>query len=93
MSDIVKNLYVLNSNPFIFAEPMHAFYSSMGAKPKGLLLSYLVLPLVLHPVSLTFLKNANKTSSMRTLTKKLKDGGGWGLEDRISTWKEEMWPP
>jgi len=89
MSDVVKNLYVLSSNPFIFAEPMHSFYYSLGAKPKGLLLSYLVLPLVLHPASLNFLKKANRNSTMRTFTKKKKEGVLWGLEDRISTWKKE----
>jgi hypothetical protein len=89
MSDIVKNLYVLSSNPFIFAEPMHAFYSLLGAKPKGLLLAYLVLPLTLHPASLNFLKNANCNSTLRTFTKKKKEGVLWGLEGRIDTWKKE----
>jgi hypothetical protein len=89
MSDAINNLYVLNNNPFVFAEPLHAFYIELGAKPKGLLLSYFVLPLVLHPESHRFLKNAKTSSNLRTLSKKFKDGALWGVEKRIKSWSEE----
>ena len=89
MSDAIKSLYVLNNNPFVFAEPMHGFFDAMGQKSKGMLLSYLMLPLVLHPESHLFLKNANVNSSLRTMSKKVKDGALWGVEKRVKTWSEE----
>lgn len=67
MSNAIQSFGVIHNNPFILAPLFPAFYGSLPAKPKSLLLSYLVLPLVLYPISRKFLVNANSRSSVRTL--------------------------
>lgn len=89
MSNAIESFAVIYNNPFIFGALFPSFYSSLGEKPKGILLSYLVLPLVLYPASLKFLMNAKSTSSMRTMVGKPGERDRlYGLEERIAEYRE-----
>ena len=85
MSNAIQNFGVLHNNPFIFGPLFQPFFESLGEKPKGFLLSYLVLPLVLYPESRTFLVRARTTSSFRTLTGKREQI--YGLDERIAEYR------
>ena len=84
MSNAIQSFAIIHNNPFIFSPIFPVFYSAISHKPKSLLLSYLVLPIVLFPESKKFLVNARSTSSMRTLVSErdrlygLGDGGSSG---------------
>jgi hypothetical protein len=89
MSNAIESFAVIYNNPFIFGTLFPSFYNSLGEKPKGILLSYLVLPLVLYPASLKFLMNAKSTSSVRTMVGKPGERDRlYGLEERIAEYRE-----
>lgn len=67
MSNAIQSFGALYNNPFIFMPIFLSFYDSLGEKPRSILLSYLVLPLVLYPESHSFLVKAIPRSSMKTL--------------------------
>lgn len=67
MSSAIQSFEVIHHNPFTLSPLFPAFYRSLPVKPKSLLLSYLVLPMVLYPHSRRFLVGATSRSSMRTL--------------------------
>jgi hypothetical protein len=73
---------VIYNNVFIFAPLLPIFFSSMPTKQNSVLLSYLLLPIVLHPPSQTFLVNANKRSAMRTLVSERERI--YGIEKRLN---------
>jgi hypothetical protein len=88
MSSAIKSLRVLHNNPFILAPIFPAFFQSLGEKRNGLLLSYLVLPMVLPPAPRKFLTNANSRSSLMTLAGKPEDRNRlFGLEERICEYR------
>lgn len=70
MSNAIGSYAVIHNNPFILAPLFELFYASLPKKPKNILLSYLVLPLVLYPPSRSFLADAKPSSSIRTMNKK-----------------------
>jgi len=86
MSNAIQSFGVLHNNPFIFGPLFPPFYESLGKKPKSILLSYLILPLVLYPESNTFLVNAKSTSSVRTMVKKR--DRLYGLDERIAEFRK-----
>jgi hypothetical protein len=89
MSNAIKSFAVIHNNPFVFGQLFPSFYSSLGKKPKGILLSYLILPLVLYPASQKFLVNAKSTSSLMTMVGKPgKRDRLYGLEERIAEYWE-----
>ena len=51
MSKYADSVYKINNNIFVFTPLFVAFYKNLKPNPKNLLLSYLVLPLVLHKTS------------------------------------------
>lgn len=67
MSDPLHHMYVLHTNPFLFATTVHAFYERLGTKEKSILLAYLILPIVLDKRNRLFLARAKSTSSLRTM--------------------------
>lgn len=86
MSNAIRNFGTLYNNPFIFGPVFCKFYQSLGQKPKSILLSYLVLPLTLHPQSRKFLVNANRSSSVRTLVAERERI--YGIESRIRHYQD-----
>ena len=81
MSNAIQSFKVIHHNPFTLTPLFLAFYSSLPVKPKSLLLSYLVLPMVLNPHSRKFLVGATSRSSMRTLIRDRERL--YGLAERI----------
>lgn len=69
------------NNPFLLAPLLPTFFGAVGAKDRGALLAYLILPLVLPESSRTALANSNKASSLRTFTKEA--DRTYGLGQRI----------
>lgn len=61
------HIFTLHRTPFALAPLLHAFHDEAEQKEKGILLSYLILPLLLYPPMQKFLKGANKKSTLRTL--------------------------
>lgn len=85
MSSLINNLEVLHFNPIILSRLFVSFYEELGPKSKSLLLSYLLLPIIMNLECRRFLKNANKSSSIRTL---LADRGRiFGLHERVGNLK------
>jgi len=58
MSKYADSVYKINNNIFVFTPLFVAFYKNLKPNPKNLLLSYLVLPLVLHKTSQEKIKNS-----------------------------------
>src|ERR1700728_2186022 len=89
MSNAIQSLRVLHNNPFIMAPIFPSFFKSLGEKRNGILLAYLILPLVLPPASRKFLTNAKSTSSLMTLAGKpgMRERL-YGLEERIVEYRE-----
>lgn len=85
MSNAIDSYAVIHNNPFILAPLFELFYASLPKKPKNILLSYLVLPLVLYPPSRSFLAGAKASSSIRTMNKKRERF--YGLCGRVEEYK------
>lgn len=69
MSNAIKSYATIHNNPFILAPLFESFFSELPKKPRNILLSYFVLPVVLYPPSRSFLTNANAKSSIRTMSR------------------------
>lgn len=69
MSNAIEHLSVLHNNPFIFAPALAEFYSEFGSAKRGMLLAYLVLPLVLPEEPRKYLRAIRANSSLRMLLK------------------------
>lgn len=67
MTDPISHLYVLHTNPFLFASTLHNFYERLGPRQHSVLLAFVVLPIVLEPKNREFLLKARSTSSLRTM--------------------------
>ena len=90
MSKYVDSIYKINNNIFIFTPLFVAFYQNLKPNPKNLLLSYLVLPLVLHKTSQEKIKNSKTTSSIFTFLDskdKNKRENVYGLPKRVQDYK------
>jgi hypothetical protein len=85
MSNAIESYAIIHNNPFILTPLFEVFYDSVPRKPKNILLSYLVLPLVLYPASRKFLANANARSSIRTMSKEHERF--YGFPDRVEEYK------
>ncbi|MFZ6770467.1 three component ABC system middle component [Undibacterium sp. Di26W] len=84
--DPISHLNILHNNPFIFSSAMVAFYEELREKEHSLLLSYLVLPLVLHRRSRAILCNAKDSSSLVTMIASKKFVHG--LAERVEDYKD-----
>ena len=63
----IKQLFTLQRSPIALAPVVHKFFHSSSPRDRDLLLSYLVLPMVLHPLMQKYLLTVRKTSNLRTL--------------------------
>ena len=91
MSKYADSVYKINNNIFVFTPLFVAFYKNLKPNPKNLLLSYLVLPLVLHKTSQEKIKNSKTTSSIFTFLDskdKNKRENVYGLPKRVQDYKE-----
>lgn len=70
------------NNPFLLGPLLPTFFAAVGAKDRGVLLAYLVLPLVLPKFSRIPLANSNKASSLRTFTREAERT--YGLRQRLA---------
>lgn len=61
------HLYTLHRNPFALAPVIQNFYLEWTPMEKDVLLSYLILPLVTYPAMKSYLNNAGRNSSIRTM--------------------------
>ncbi len=86
MSKIVDSIYKVNNNPFIFAPLIVEFYKYSESRPKDILLSYLILPLVLYETSENSLYYSNTKSSISTFTRKKENL--YGLTNRLNKYKD-----
>lgn len=86
MSKIIDNIYRLHNNPFIFTPIIIEFYKNYYGQKNDILLSYLVLPLVLHEETRNTLKYTKVTSSLYTFGRKKENY--FGLQDRIGEYIE-----
>lgn len=62
------HLHTLYNNPFLLEPIFPAFFRALGDKPNGVLLSYLVLPLVLPMQTRGALRRLRQSSSLLTFT-------------------------
>lgn len=86
MSKAIESFATIYNNPFIFVPLFAEFYRTYGPRPNGLLASYLVLPLTLHPTTRSYLKNARKTSTLHIM---LSDRSRlFGLPERMERYRE-----
>lgn len=85
MNNAIRSYTVIHNNPFILAPLLELFYEPLPKKPKNILLSYLVLPLVLYPPSRSFLAGARANSSIRTMVKNRERL--YGLCERVEEYK------
>lgn len=85
MSNAIRSFTVIHNNPFILAPLLELFYAALPKRPKNILLSYLVLPLVLFPPSQSFLAGARANSSIRTMVKGRERL--YGLCERVEEYK------
>lgn len=85
MASSIKSLTLIHNNPFTLAPVLVAFFEVYGARERNLLLSYLVLPLVLNPISGKVLSNARSNTSLATFTAQRQRI--FGLQDRVLYYK------
>ncbi|WP_284320541.1 three component ABC system middle component [Dyella acidisoli] len=80
-----QNYATLTRSPLVLAPVIESFFFALERQERSILLSYLVLPIVLHAPSRKFLENARSTSSLITFCKN-KDFLV-GLSARVERWK------
>lgn len=91
MNKFIENIHIIYNNSFIFTPLLVAFYKNIPTTKNNILLSYLVLPLVLHESSKKTLKNVNVKSNIHTFTDtkdEAKRDNLFGFQDRIINYKE-----
>ena len=86
MSEIVDSLYIVHNNAFLLSPLLKEFYINYHGQDKDILLSYLVLPLVLHENTKITLKKSNVTSSLQTFGRN--NDNYFGLPERVSEYKD-----
>jgi len=86
MSKVVENTYLIHNNPFIFTPLFVEFYKNYKGQNNDILLSYLILPLILHEETRITLQKARIDSSIHTFCRK--KGNFYGLPERVLEYKE-----
>lgn len=87
MSEAIRHLSILYSNPFIFSPVLFSFYNEIKNIDRNILLSYLILPLSLYPESKKYLiGKKHPRSSLRILAKEHRRL--YGLQERIKEYKD-----
>ncbi len=85
MSKVVENLHKIHNNPFVLTPLIVGFYEKYQGAEKDILLSYLILPLVLHTQTRDWLKRANIKSSLYSFGRK--EENFYALSQRIEEYK------
>lgn len=65
----IQHYATISRSPLLLAPIIEAFFEELSHTKNGVLLAYLVLPLVLNPATKDFLVKAKSTSSLRTFSK------------------------
>jgi len=81
----IKHIHKIFNNPFLFTPLLVNFYKNYNGQKKDLLLSYLILPLVLHDETKTWLQKARSSSSLTTFGKNRENY--YGLAERVKEFK------
>ncbi|HBP5580928.1 hypothetical protein CW310_07700 [Pseudomonas citronellolis] len=61
------HIHTLHRSPLILAPILHSFYLNVHEAPRNILLSYLVLPFVLHQPTSAYLYRITDRNSLRTM--------------------------
>lgn len=85
MSKAVEHIYKIHNNPFVLTPLLVGFFLKYHGQENDVLLSYLVLPLVLHEDTKNWLLNANVRSSLLTFARNKENF--FGLPERIVEYK------
>jgi len=86
MSTATDSISTLYYSPYILAPLFEIFYEGQAKRPKDILLSYLILPLIVPPSTRAFFKNATSASTLHTFCRS--KAHLFGLEKRISDLKD-----
>jgi hypothetical protein len=82
----IEYYVTLTHSPLILTPIIDHFFKALKPFEKNILLGYLVLPIVLHPASQSFLSGANSRSSVRTFcSDRIRLAG---LPQRIADWRK-----
>ena len=81
----IKHIHKIYNNPFLLTPLILSFYKNYTGQPKDILLSYLILPLILHDSSRAWLKSATTRSSLTTFGRNRENY--YGLPERIEEYK------
>lgn len=81
----IKHVHKVYNNPFLLTPLILSFYKNYSGQPKDILLSYLILPLILHDSSRVWLKSATTRSSLTTFGRNRENY--YGLPERIEEYK------
>lgn len=79
------HIITLTRSPIILAPILHAFYSHLPATRNNILLSYLVLPFIIHQNTSDYLFKLSGRSTLRTMCSKQERLAG--VDKRIETLK------
>lgn len=85
MSKVINNIHKIYNNPFVLTPLIVKFYEKYQGQDKDILLSYLILPLVLHTETRDWLKTATIRSSLHSFGRNKKNF--YGLPERIKEYK------
>ncbi|MEZ8147707.1 three component ABC system middle component [Enterovibrio norvegicus] len=85
MANAIEHLDNLHNNAYILSPLLESFFENTEQREKDILLSYLVLPLLLHKESSVKIKNSNIKSSIYTIFSS--PSIIYGLNDRVYTFK------
>jgi hypothetical protein len=77
----IKHIHKIFNNPFLFTPLFVNFYKNYSGQNKDILLSYLILPLVLHNETRIWLQNARSNSSLTSFGRNRENY--YGLPERV----------
>lgn len=81
----INHIHKIYNNPFLLTPLILNFYKNYRGQSKDILLSYLILPLVLHDDTRKWLQKARANSSLSTFGKNRTNY--FGLPERIKEFK------
>ncbi|EKA7406946.1 hypothetical protein QUO13_003995 [Vibrio parahaemolyticus] len=85
MATAIVHIENLHNNAYVLAPIIEAFFESTEKREKDILLSYLVLPLIIHVESNEKIKKSNKRSTIYTI---FSDAAIiYGINERVESFK------
>lgn len=86
MTSAIVHIDNIHNNAYILAPIIESFYENAKNRKNNLLLSYLILPLIMHEESRTRILNSNVNSSIYTI---FADSSRiYGINERTESYKE-----